>query len=67
MTKITKTMTIQEIIEKNPHAIKLLINSGMHCVGCHMMAVETLEEGCKSHDMSDKDIDKLVEEINSKN
>ena len=31
--EITKTMTISEIVEKAPHAVKILMESGMHCVG----------------------------------
>ena len=64
--KITKKTKLSKIIEVNPKAGELLFNAGMMCVGCPMAQQETLEQGCKSHNMSDKDIDKLVKELNRK-
>jgi len=62
--KITKKTKISKILEEKPKAAKLLIEAGMHCVGCPMMAQETLEQGCMSHGMEEKEIDKLVEDLN---
>lgn len=66
MTKITKKTKMSEILMKNPKAARLLIEAGMHCVGCPMAMQETLEQGCLSHGMTKKQIDKLVEELNKK-
>jgi hybrid cluster-associated redox disulfide protein len=62
--KINKKMNFAEIIKKNPDAIRILMEKGMHCVGCYASAMETLEEGAMMHGM---DPDKLVEEINKSN
>jgi hybrid cluster-associated redox disulfide protein len=62
--KIYKEMTLGELVEKYPEAARVLVNIGMHCVGCHMAAWETIEEGAKSHGMSDKDINKMIGEMN---
>jgi hybrid cluster-associated redox disulfide protein len=64
MTKITKKTKLSKIIEEKPKAVEILINAGMHCVGCPMMAQETLEQGCLAHGMDEKDINKLVEKLN---
>lgn len=61
--KITKNMTFSEIIEKNPDAIEILFNKGMHCIGCGIAGFETLEEGALVHGINP---DKLVKEINDK-
>ena len=61
---IKKETTLGEITAKYPQAIPLLLKSGLHCIGCHMAAMETLEQGCSAHGMSKKEIEKLVEEIN---
>ena len=61
--KITKEMSFSEIIEKNPEIIGILMEKGMHCIGCGMAAMETLEEGALIYGM---DPDKLVDEINKK-
>ena len=64
--KITKKTLMSEILEKKPEAAKLLIEAGMHCVGCPMAMQETLEQGCKAHGMNKKQIDELVKKLNKK-
>ena len=56
-------MSFSEIIEKNPEAIGILMEKGMHCIGCGMATMETLEQGALMHGMNP---DELVEEINKK-
>jgi hybrid cluster-associated redox disulfide protein len=62
--KITKNTKIGEILETNPELAEVLMGSGMGCCGCPAAQVETLEEGCKAHGMTDKDIDKLLIKVN---
>ncbi len=62
MPNITKDMVISDIIALNEGVIPILINAGMHCVGCPSAQGETLEEACYVHNMQ---VDKLVEEINA--
>ena len=63
-SKITKNMSIEEIINKIPNAAGIMFNYGLHCVGCHVAASESLEQGAKAHGLSDKQIADLVKEIN---
>lgn len=62
---ITKKNKITEIVEKHPEVSEIMFKYGMHCVGCVAATFETLEEGCKAHGMGDKEIDKMVKEINN--
>ncbi len=62
--EINKKMSFSEIIEKNPEAIGILFEKGMHCIGCGMAGMETLEQGALMHGL---DPDALVKEINKKN
>jgi len=64
--KITKSTKINELLQSNPEAAEVLLKAGMGCVGCPMAMQETLEEGCKAHGMTKKEIDELVEELNKK-
>ena len=66
MEKIKKTDKIGEILEKHPELATILLEAGLGCIGCPMMSMETLEEGCRAHGMSDEEIDKLVEILNEK-
>lgn len=59
--KITKDMTIGDILEKYPEAVEILVKHGFHCVGCHVAGFETLEQGAEAHGI---DIKKLLKEIN---
>ncbi|RQD68832.1 MAG: DUF1858 domain-containing protein [Tindallia sp. MSAO_Bac2] len=58
---ITKTMTIGEILRKNPEKATVLMQFGMGCIGCPSAQSETLEEAAMVHGM---DADKLVEALN---
>ena len=62
--KITKKTKLSKIISKNPDVVEILFNAGLTCVGCPMAMQETLEQGCKTHGMSGKDVDKLVDKLN---
>ena len=61
MAKVTKSMLIGEIIRLIEGVIPILLNSGMHCVGCPSAQGESLEEAAMVHGI---DADELVENIN---
>lgn len=60
--KATKDMTIGELLMINRGAGQILMQNGMHCVGCPSAAGETLEEASRVHGM---DINKLLSDINA--
>jgi hybrid cluster-associated redox disulfide protein len=63
---IKRKDTLGEIISKNPEVASVLGKAGLHCIGCHVSAYESIEDGCKAHGMNDKEIDELVKEANKK-
>ena len=60
MENITKDMTIGEILRKVPEVAPVLMEAGMHCLGCPSAQGESLEEAAMVHGM---DIDALMEQI----
>lgn len=62
--KITKKTKLSEIMEINSDAAEVLFEAGMGCACCPMAMQETLEDGCKAHGMSKKDIDELLKKLN---
>lgn len=60
MSGITKEMTIGEIITANPDVVPVLLNAGMHCLGCPASQGESLEEAAMVHGI---DIDALMQAI----
>lgn len=63
MAQITKDMIIGEIIRIDQSVIPILMEAGMHCIGCPSAQGETLEEAAMVHGM---DIDALMKAINEK-
>jgi len=61
MATVTKEMTIGEIIMIDQGVIAVLLNYGMHCIGCPSAQGESLEEACMVHGL---DVEPLVNEIN---
>ncbi len=64
MDKVTKETQMGELIREYPQAIPVLLKFGLHCIGCPMSSMETIEQGALAHGLSEEDINKLVEEIN---
>ena len=60
--KIEKTTKIGELLEKAPEKEEILLEAGMHCLGCPASQAETLEEACMVHGI---DVDELVEKLNA--
>ena len=60
--KIEKTTKIGELIEKAPEKADILLEAGMHCLGCPSAQAETLEEACMVHGI---DVEELVAKLNA--
>ena len=61
---ITKDMTIGDVVAKYPAVIEPLQEAGVHCVGCHVSYSESLEDGFKSHGMTDEQVDEVISKLN---
>lgn len=62
MKHIDKSMIIGEIISVDKGLIPILMQSGMHCLGCPSSQMESLEDACMVHGINP---DKLVDELNN--
>ena len=60
MAAITKEMTIGEILRTAPEAAPILMEAGMHCLGCPASQGESLEEAAMVHGI---DVDTLMEAL----
>jgi len=58
---VTKEMIIGDILAIDNGIVPILMNAGMHCVGCPSARGESLEEAGMVHGL---DVDALVEDIN---
>ena len=62
MAEITKETLIGEIIANHREVAPILMQAGMHCLGCPSAQGESLEEACLVHGIS---VDELVDQINA--
>lgn len=60
--KVTKDMIIGEILQINQGVIPILMQSGMHCLGCPSSQMESIGDACLVHGI---DADTLIEELNA--
>ena len=61
MAEITKEMTIGELLMTNADAAPVLLEAGMHCLGCPASQAESLEEAAMVHGI---DLEALVYALN---
>lgn len=61
MATITKDIGITELVQKHPESIPIMVEAGLHCIGCMAAQFETLEQGCAAHGI---DTDELIKKIN---
>jgi len=62
MAQVTGDMIIADVIQVDHDIIPILMESGMHCVGCPSSQGESLEEACFVHGM---EINGLLSKINT--
>ena len=60
--KINKDTKIGEIVKNAPEKAEILLEVGMHCLGCPASQAETLEEACAVHGL---DVDEVLEKMNA--
>lgn len=58
---IKKTMTIDNVLNLDENLATVLMGFGLHCFGCPMSRMETLEEAAMVHGV---DVDIMVEKLN---
>ena len=62
MAQVTKDTMIGELLQINENVAPILLNIGMHCLGCPSSQMETIEPAAAVHGI---DSTALVDEINA--
>lgn len=62
MAQVTKDTMIGELLQINENVAPILLNIGMHCLGCPSSQMETIEQAAAVHGI---DSAALVDEINA--
>lgn len=61
MTEVTKDMIIGQILQIDPGVAPILMEAGMHCLGCPSSQMESIEDACAVHGI---DVDSLIQKLN---
>ena len=59
--KITKRTLIAELLMINPNVREILLGFGLHCLGCPMSQMESIEDACAVHNL---DVEVVLEKVN---
>ena len=59
---IERTTKIGELLQIAPEKADILLQAGMHCLGCPASQEETIEEACEVHGI---DVEEVVEKLNA--
>ncbi|MBO4243114.1 MAG: DUF1858 domain-containing protein [Clostridiales bacterium] len=58
---VSKDTIIGDVVNEDPNVAPILMNAGLHCLGCAMATGETIEEACMVHGL---DCDELIAALN---
>jgi len=65
---ITRDTIISNILEINPSKsallTEMLLDFGIHCIGCGASSIETLGQGVLGHGYTEEQLDKLIVDLN---
>ena len=62
MATITRDMSIGQVLEINRETAPIMMEYGMHCMGCPFSMMESLEQSCAAHGT---DVEELVNRLNA--
>ena len=59
--EVNKSMIIREVLMMDPGTARIMMEFGMHCLGCPHATAESLEDACAAHGAN---VDELVHQLN---
>jgi hybrid cluster-associated redox disulfide protein len=61
---ITKDANLGKTVMQYPEIVEVLLDYGLHCVGCIANTFDSIEAGAKVHGLTDEDIEEMLERVN---
>ena len=62
-TFVNEKTLIGDIVNQHPDLVYILLNAGMHCLGCPASQAESLEDACSVHGL---EVQPLIDALNAK-
>lgn len=60
--KIKREMPIGTVVKTHPETVPVFFKHGLHCIGCHVAAYESIADGAQVHGI---DVDALMKDLNA--
>jgi hybrid cluster-associated redox disulfide protein len=61
---ITRETLIMDVVSNYPEVLPILLDVGLHCIGCTLSAYDTMQTGCELHGFDQETIDQLIKAMN---
>jgi hybrid cluster-associated redox disulfide protein len=61
---VTKDMTLGDVVTRWPSTIEVMSRHGLHCIGCHISAFESVERGSMVHGLDKEELETMMVELN---
>jgi hypothetical protein len=65
MKRVTRTISVEDLVREYPGSVPYLIQQSLPCLVCGEPSWGSLEELGKDHGLNDEEVDKLVEQMNA--
>lgn len=62
--KVEKDTNLAQLIMDHPGTAEILLDYGLHCVGCFANSFDTIEMGAKIHGFSDEEVAEMITRLN---
>ncbi len=62
---ITRETMIMDLVTNHSEVLPILMDVGLHCIGCQLSAFDTVEAGCALHGFDSETIDNLIKTMNT--
>ncbi len=62
---VTKDTLLGEVVSKHPRSAFVMLQYGLHCIGCHVSVYETIEQGCMGHGMPKEVMEEMLADVNA--
>jgi hybrid cluster-associated redox disulfide protein len=61
--KIDRETNIGELTQTYPESTLIMLDYGLHCVGCAINSFDTIQTGAQIHGMDDQEIEEMLGKI----
>lgn len=62
--QVTADTNLGELVKSYPRVAPILLEYGLHCVGCFANTFDTIGMGAKIHGMTDAEVDEMLGRVN---